>query len=512
MIGVPAGHAQSAVTVTTTADEYDVAPNGSCSLREAIVSANGEGDFGGCTLAGVGGPYTITVAADTYTLTLAGAGEDLGATGDLDVTRDVIITPVAGGTATIDGGGLDRVFDLHAVSSLTVENLVIRNGSVVGQGAGLRVITASFTATGCVIEDNQATTDGGGIFADTGVTISITQCEIRNNAADVDGNGSNRGGAMYIADPGAGNVNTVNITASTLAGNNGDSFGGAISTLGTTTTTVTITNSTISGNTTGLSGGGLSLGGPTFLDAVTIVGNTSNTTSATGGGGGIRNVNGVLTMKNTIVAGNESTLSDCDDVSISAGSAVSQAANLIGENTCVTAAFPAGAPNANGDWVGVDATPIDPFLGPLADNGGPTRTHAVLAGSLAINNGNTALPEDQRGALRDGTPDIGSFEFGVTTAESPGPAGGETHAFGELTPNPTVAEAGFTLSLATGQSVEIALFDVAGRRIAMLHDAALPPGIVHNFVVDASSLSAGVYVLRIRGELFEEARRLVVRR
>jgi CSLREA domain-containing protein len=502
--------AQFTITVTTSADEFDAAPNASCSLREAIQSANTTVAFGGCAIGGSGAFYAINLPSNTYQLALAGANEDLNATGDLDVTSTVSLAP-ATGMSTIDGGDLDRVFDLHPGSTLAITDVVIRNGSVVGPGGGLRMITANFNATGCIIEDNITTTDGGGFFADTGVNISISQCEIRNNTADVDANGSNRGGAMYVADPGAGNTNSVTITYSTLAGNNGDAFGGAISTLGTATTTVTIQNSTISGNTTGLSGGGLSMGGPTFLDGVTIVGNTSNTTSATGGGGGIRNVNGVLTIRNTIVAGNEATLIDCDDISVSAGSVVTQGANLIGENTCTTTAFPAGAPNVNGDWVGTDPTPIDPFVGPLAENGGPTRTHALLVGSLAIDNGNTTLPLDQRLEPRDANPDIGSYEVGLPTAGSPQPGPGMDYVLSTVSPNPSAASARVTLLLDTPQEVRATLHDVAGRTVVRVFDGLLASGVEHELVVDGAGLSAGVYLLRVVGQRFEDTRTVVFR-
>jgi hypothetical protein len=90
--------------------------------------------------------------------------------------------------------------------------------------------------------------------------------------------------------------------------------------------------------------------------------------------------------------------------------------NLIGDGTGSTG-FVNGV---NGDMVGTAANPIDPRLGPLANNGGPTQTHALLAGSPAIDHGdNTNAPAtDQRGVARprDGdhngsrAVDIGAFE------------------------------------------------------------------------------------------------------
>ncbi len=503
---------QSSMTVNTTVDEYDVAPNASCSLREAIASANGGGAFGGCVVTGVGGPYIINVGAETYTLTIAGAAEDLGATGDLDVTQTVLVLPPAGSRAIVDGGALDRVFDVHASAALTVLNMDIRNGVATADGGGIRVISAALTLEYVRLHDNATTNNGGGIFADTGVDITILDSEITDNVTDTDANGASRGGAMYIADPGAGNLNKVLIERSTLAGNFGDDFGGAISTLGTATTEVIVRNSTISGNSSNSSGGGISSGGVTTLDAVTITDNTSNLTGTFSGGGGIRRVNGTVTMRGSIVAGNDALLNECDDFSGTASGFISESGNLFGENTCLEGAFPAGNPNPAGDRVGTDAAPIDPLLGPLADNDGPTRTHALLEASLARDNGNTTLPDDQRGALRDGTPDIGSFEFGVPTAGAPGPSGDVTHSLSVLHPNPAVGTTRFTLSVSTTQHVDVSLFDITGRLVALVSDGATTAGVTHVFNVDASSLSAGVYVLRVRGEHFEESRRVVLAR
>jgi hypothetical protein len=100
---------------------------------------------------------------------------------------------------------------------------------------------------------------------------------------------------------------------------------------------------------------------------------------------------------------------------------------LIGINTGTPLApAPVGSPDANGNLVGTFASPLDARLGPLADNGGQTQTHALLLGSPAINAGNnslavapdnTPLTTDQRGAgfprIVGGTVDMGSFEFHV---------------------------------------------------------------------------------------------------
>jgi CSLREA domain-containing protein len=131
---VPAGAAT--FTVNTTADAVDATPGdgacasagGSCSLRAAVMEAN--------TLPG---PDTIVLPAGRYTLTLAGAGEDAAATGDLDVLSDITILGAGAASTIIDGGGIDRVFDVLdtlRLTSLTVEGGRILDTSFDGGGGG----------------------------------------------------------------------------------------------------------------------------------------------------------------------------------------------------------------------------------------------------------------------------------------------------------------------------------------------------------------------------------------
>ena len=108
--------------VNSTADAPDASPGdgvcqtaspGTCTLRAAIQEANA-----------LPGADTIHVPAQTYTLTIAGAGEDLAATGDLDISDEVTIQGDDAATTIIDGGGLDRVFEvrpLPATPSVTID-------------------------------------------------------------------------------------------------------------------------------------------------------------------------------------------------------------------------------------------------------------------------------------------------------------------------------------------------------------------------------------------------------
>lgn len=324
------------INVNTTADEYNT--GAACSLREAILAANSDAPFGGCTGAAPG-PDTINLPAGTYTLTGA-AGEEANVSGDLDIASPVTFDPT--GKVVIDGGLVDRVLDLQPGSSLTASDLTITRGDVTS-GGGIRNVSGTLTLMG--------------------VTLS--------------GNLGGNGGAIF---------------------NDG---------------TATLRNVTLSGNVATLGGGGLYNSGTATLNNVTIADNTAdNDANGSGDGGGIFVPSGTVTLSNTIVGDNidKSTGTDPKHNDCS-GTLASGGYNLIEDTTGCTIG---GVATGN-------LTGVDPRLEALADNGGPTLTHALRNNSPALDAGNPAAPAsgpsacestDQRGTKRPQGPrcDIGSFE------------------------------------------------------------------------------------------------------
>jgi hypothetical protein len=215
---------------------------------------------------------------------------------------------------------------------------------------------------------------GGGIANDG--TATLTGSTVSGNTAPGHGGG--------IAN---GEFRTLTLNNSTVSGNTALA-GAGIDNRG----TLTLSNSTVSGNTATFGNGGI---GNQFIGTLTISNSTVSGNSTVFGGSGIGNETGGTTiLKNTIVANNSPV--DCAGAIISAGH------NLSSDGTC---GFTASGDQQN----------TNPLLGPLADNGGPTKTQALLPGSPAIDAASPDCPPpftDQRGVARPQGPrcDIGAFE------------------------------------------------------------------------------------------------------
>jgi len=233
--------------------------------------------------------------------------------------------------------------------------------------------------------------DGGGIFsADFGATsptLTINRSTISNNVATGGGGGIS-----------AGYLTTMTINNSTISGNAGGGAAGIQ-----TEATGMINNSTISGNRASNVGGGINNGGTLTLGNTTVSENSASSRM----GGGIRNYGGTTTLQNSIIA-NNSQGDNCN------GTILSNGYNLSGDGTC----------NFSGPG---DLNNTDPKLGPLQNNGGPTKTQALLSGSPAIDAGNPngctdgnghLLKTDQRGKPRPDKEDTGGCDMGAYERQS----------------------------------------------------------------------------------------------
>lgn len=385
-----------------------------------------------------------------------------------------------GGNITLSGGGVRRLFSVNADAALTLTNLTLIRGfdyegaTIYNQGT-LRLTNSTImsgTATGghggaikslgavivtnSVLHHNVSQNGYGGAIDSVQKTslVSISTSTFYNNASKI--------GGGAIASNGYVLIDRSTFTANSTESQNGDSGGGAIENTG----PMTITTSTFNGNSAGKGGAVYNEGGTALVVNSTFSGNSvtvaprtggaihnqvstdglntpgvttiiastfSGNTAAGGTGGNLNNSNGnTLRSKLSIVAGGSPN--NC------AGTITSQGNNLESANSCGFAAAD-------------DLLNTNPQLGPLANNGGPTWTHALLTGSAAIdhvvsgctNQQGNPLTIDQRGIVRpqdgDGNGqarcDVGAYEVQAeSSTDTPTPTATHTNT-PTATPTPT---------------------------------------------------------------------------
>ncbi|MCA9071964.1 MAG: hypothetical protein KDA84_23715, partial [Planctomycetaceae bacterium] len=367
---------------------FRVSPGASTEISNLSIRHGMSANFGGGIYNDRG---TLTLANCTIAQNSAGSfGGGIysgGGTSSILVVTDCTITQNSAGA----GGGIACSFGM-----LTMTNSTVSQNRSLQSGGGLNFYAGDHTITNSTISQNTASS-GGAIFNSFG-RISVVNSNIFQNSA------FSEAGAIYHI----GDIGVLSISNSTLSQNTAvGSSGGAIF----SSTTLNVINSTISQNHAGFEGGGVFL-----LGANTSIQNTTITQNVAGsqGGGIIIVQNGILSLHSSIVAGNlRGSGNTPDDI---AGAVTSATFNLVSD------AMLAGGivDGQNGNIVGISGAgtiDIHTILDTtLQNNGGPTMTHALVAGSPAINAGSNPenLQFDQRGSgfLRTfaGQTDIGAFE------------------------------------------------------------------------------------------------------
>jgi len=368
---------------------------------------------------------TLTVSNSTLSDNTAGVNYGIGEGGGIFNfygTATVSNSTLSGNTASgsYDNSGGGGIFNFYG--TVTVSNSTLSGNTASGSyrnigGGGILNFSGTMTVSNSTLSDNTGSGNytygegGGGGIANFG-RLTVSNSTLSGNTAigrDLyrDGDGGGIGNFFF---------GTLTVSNSTLSGNTASgsySDGGGIANFG----TLTVSNSTLSGNTASGSydnrgGGGIYTSGPNpvMLTNVTLTANR-----ATIGGGGLY-VNPFGTpaavLHNTLIAGNFSgaTGTTLDDVNGSLNPSSNY--NLIGDGTGMTGL----SDGVNGNQIGTAAAPIDPLLGPLQYNGGPTQTMALLPGSPALNAGSPAqlgVP-DQRGVVRRGGVNIGAYQASAT--------------------------------------------------------------------------------------------------
>jgi hypothetical protein len=440
--GTPLAYAASTIAVTTNIP--DVAADRQCSLIEAIDNANADAATHADCAAGSG--------ADTITLP---AGSTINLTGPYNDSYYHNGLPKITSQLTIEGNGSTIQGDDNAPNlrilmvdhgDLTLNNTTISGGrtpafNILG-GPGILNIRGNLTLNHSTVSGNmvgggiqnngQLTLNNSIVNGNTGGGIFNLSGTVTLNESTVSGNSSTQGGGIT-------NFDTLILNDSTVSGNSlinmelssiifdvGDGAGiwtGFSSTL-------TLNNSTVSGNTINgttppdsyevyaARGSGIfSSYGTVTLQESTVTGNSIS--SSSGGtlglsGGGIYMAGGTLNLSHSLVSGNAAQ-NDGDEISAWTGN-YNRAPATINSNDFNLIGHDGNAGTRNFTPSGSDIVPSQPLsaiLGPLADNGGPTLTHALLMGSPAVDAAPTGPATDQRGISRPQGPafDIGAFEL-----------------------------------------------------------------------------------------------------
>lgn len=440
-IGAYEAHIFQVNTIVDTFDSHcsDLGTDNGCTLADAIFEA--DQNFGQVTFAPAltsGGPATITLFSFlpdiTSSIIIQGPGADL-----LTIAR-----------SSAEGTPDFRIFTVNEPgTTVSISGLTIANGKAYG-GAGISN-SSTLTVTACKFFGCEVTGNSTGVIWNGGPLLTLNDCHVGGVAAGQSNTGfgavSNGFGTLVVNGgsvvgnhgPGILNIGTLKMdgvavtdninSASSIGGlynggtadiinclianNTTSSFGGGIVNQG---TSLTVVNTTVSGNVADSGGGLNNNAGTVTLTNVTIADNRGISEGA-----GLRLTGGDTILRNSIVARNfQGANSEITDRDISGQVVVdSSFNNLIGS----IGSGAGGLANLNGNRVNV----TDLRLGPLADNGGPTKTRALLSGSLALDAGDNAvansvgLTADQRGngfsRFRDAadsntiaTVDIGAFE------------------------------------------------------------------------------------------------------
>ena len=455
LIHAPAGAAGIAVFN----GEVNVVANGKCSLREAIINANnGNQTHADCAAGSVGADTIDLPANGTFLIKNGYATVYYSLTGLPTITDDLIIQ---GNGAMIERDVATK-FRLMAVNTgvvLEIHQATLSNGHSTGDGGAIYSNNGDVRLHDSTISGNAADDEGGGIHqygnasqaadgaivvedstfraneATQGGAITVRGDFFDKSAVDIDTSlfEGNQGGAIY-SDGG-----NVSVTASTFAGNSAN-VGGAISAF---ESDLAISGSTLSDNSATVRGGGI--WGDTA--GITIVNSTMSGNSALSSGGGIYTQGFALTVLNSTITENEAALRGGGihaystnltlERSLISGNAAPESPEVYGDNLDSANVNKQNLFGHSGNSGVVGFTPGATDIVPAvslpailnsapADNGGPTKTHALVANSPALD----AAPKtacnaapiggvDQRGLPRNANGkggnstqecDIGAFE------------------------------------------------------------------------------------------------------
>jgi parallel beta-helix repeat protein len=381
------------------------ATDGTVTIRDSVISNNVAGSDGGALCANGDGALVLTL--NNVEISGNTAGDDGGGMDFEDGTLTIVESTISGNTADDEGGGIR----LEEDGTLTIVESTISGNTADDEGGGIKFEDGTLTIVESTISGNTAGNGGsgglgngggGGLWLDD-VDGTISDTTISGNTAD-DG-----GGGIYLYET------LMTISNSTLSGNSADR-GGALyiktDDLDDYGSATFIENSTISGNHATQDGGAIFTGMDEEIVPLEIVQSTITDNSTDGLGENVGGIalqdNAEVTITGSIVAGNLG-----NDIGLYSTSLPS-----LNASDSVLGVIQSGVTLIDGGGTQIGVT--DPMLGLLANNGGVTKTHALLVGSPAIDAGPNPVPVfdgnefDQRGIgfarIVFGVADVGAFE------------------------------------------------------------------------------------------------------
>lgn len=391
-VNCPTDNLQTKITAAGAGDTLVI--SGTCVGNFIVNNKLTLSGMPGATLDGGSVATTLTTNATKVKVTglLITGGVDstmsFGGGGILNFgTLSISHSTVSGNSAPLSGGAGGGIANT-GTGILTISSSTLSGNSANSAGGGI-INEGTLTISGSTLDGNSAQS-GGGIYND-GV-LSMSTSTMSTNDASLFG-----GGIFNI-------LGNATVLTSTFAGNIAGSNGGAID----NRSTFTLSTSTLNKNKAPLGGAISNVGGGVTLTLTssTVSGNSADD------GGGIHNFTGTTNVGSSIVAGNTATTAGNDCT----GAPTSNGYNLIGDadgcSFVATTGDQAGSGSGSGE--------IDPLIGPLANNGGPTQTMRLGLSSPAadaIPAGTALCPtsgtKDQRGTARPAgtTCDIGAYEL-----------------------------------------------------------------------------------------------------
>jgi len=370
---------------------------------------------------------------------------------------DLTIIGAGPGKFTIDGAGAGRVFKHTGKGTLTLEGMTVTNGVVAADKAyggciydAGNLTLRNVTLTGCKALGQTAAVGGGAVVLGQ---LALYSSSISGNTADA---AVGQAASLSAAGGGVFSLNTDSehkVVSSTISGNLAHAASGLAEGGGLVGYRVSIKYSTLSGNVAAAQGNKDSYsggGGAVIAYSLSMGSSTVDDNLADAGGGlFISKSAGFASILQSTISGNtanfiaggiscgvalsisNSTIAFNDGILYGAGGIFVAGADLTLQSTIVADNLPADVDGANavigshnlikipGAYITppLDTIALDPQLGPLAYNGGATRTHALAAGSPALQGGSLpiSLPSDQRNGSYARTvgnaTDIGAYEF-----------------------------------------------------------------------------------------------------